>query len=70
MATKTPFWLNENTHSPATMLEAARETSESSPKFWALVTEDVVKKSGAFLAQVNDIPRLYRRTNKEVCFLV
>ncbi|KAH9496136.1 Conserved oligomeric Golgi complex subunit 2 [Bulinus truncatus] len=36
------------------------------PKFWAIVTEDIIKRCSVYLTQVNDIPRLYRRTNKEV----
>lgn len=36
------------------------------PRFWAMVTEDIVKQCSGYLTQVNDIPRLYRRTNKEV----
>ncbi|CAG5132349.1 unnamed protein product, partial [Candidula unifasciata] len=44
-------------------LEAA---CECKPKFWSMVTEDVIKKCSVFLTQVNDIPRLYRRTKKEV----
>uniref|UniRef100_A0A0B7BG98 Conserved oligomeric Golgi complex subunit 2 n=1 Tax=Arion vulgaris TaxID=1028688 RepID=A0A0B7BG98_9EUPU len=39
---------------------------ECRPRFWNMVTEDVIKKCSVFLAQVNDIPRLYRRTKKEV----
>ncbi|GFO30259.1 conserved oligomeric Golgi complex subunit 2 [Plakobranchus ocellatus] len=39
---------------------------ECCPRFWAMVTEDIVKQCSGFLTQVNDIPRLYRRTNKEV----
>ena len=51
---------------PATLMASVDEISECRPKFWSMVTEDVVKRCAAFLTQVNDIPRLYRRTNKEV----
>ncbi|XP_012942407.1 conserved oligomeric Golgi complex subunit 2 [Aplysia californica] len=50
----------------AALLEAVTEAGACRPKFWSMVTEDIVKRCGAFLTQVNDIPRLYRRTNKEV----
>ena len=51
---------------PVTVMASVEELSECRPKFWSMVTEDVVKRCAAFLTQVNDIPRLYRRTNKEV----
>lgn len=48
------------------LLAGLQESCECRPRFWGIVTEDVVKRCSTFLAQVNDIPRLYRRTNKEV----
>ncbi|KAI8784556.1 conserved oligomeric Golgi complex subunit 2 [Biomphalaria glabrata] len=48
------------------LIEELKQACDYQPKFWAIVTEDVVKKCSVYLNQVNDIPRLYRRTNKEV----
>ncbi|KAL8600040.1 hypothetical protein ACOMHN_039273 [Nucella lapillus] len=38
---------------------------ERLPKFRCMVTDEVVVQCSAFLRQVSDIPRLYRRTNRE-----
>ncbi|CAL1540061.1 unnamed protein product [Lymnaea stagnalis] len=48
------------------LIGGLQASCECRPRFWSIVTEDVVKRCSTFLAQVNDIPRLYRRTNKEV----
>lgn len=39
---------------------------ERLPKFRSIVTDEVVIQCSAFIRQVSDIPRLYRRTNREV----
>ncbi|XP_050417131.1 conserved oligomeric Golgi complex subunit 2 [Patella vulgata] len=36
------------------------------PKFQSFVSGDVIKQCSVYLKQVNDIPRLYRKTNREV----
>ncbi|XP_059157216.1 conserved oligomeric Golgi complex subunit 2-like [Physella acuta] len=46
--------------------EEMSSACECRPRFWSMVTEDIIKRCSVFLNQVNDIPRLYRRTNKEV----
>ncbi|KAK7104007.1 hypothetical protein V1264_018785 [Littorina saxatilis] len=38
---------------------------ERLPKFRSIVTDEVVIQCSAFIRQVSDIPRLYRRTNRE-----
>lgn len=39
---------------------------EHLPKFCAIITDEIQMQCSAFIRQVSDIPRLYRRTNREV----
>lgn len=52
-----------------TLKECIQETmtdlNERLPKFRFIVTDEVVLQCSAFIRQVSDIPRLYRRTNRE-----
>ena len=52
------------------ILESLTESSSSIksrlPKFESYVVEELTVQCAVHLKQVNDIPRLYRRTNKDV----
>ncbi|RUS91395.1 hypothetical protein EGW08_000825 [Elysia chlorotica] len=48
------------------LVSCASAICDCRPRFWSMVTEDIVKQCSGSLTQINDIPRLYRRTNKEV----
>ena len=39
---------------------------ERLPKFRSILTDEIGVQCSAFIRQVSDIPRLYRRTNREV----
>ncbi|ESO93530.1 hypothetical protein LOTGIDRAFT_232605 [Lottia gigantea] len=39
---------------------------ERQPKFQLFITSDIIKQCSVYLKQVSDIPRLYRKTNREV----
>ncbi|XP_076463850.1 conserved oligomeric Golgi complex subunit 2-like isoform X2 [Babylonia areolata] len=45
--------------------ENASALQERLPKFRSMVTDEIVVQCSAFIRQVSDIPRLYRRTNRE-----
>ncbi|KAJ8308390.1 hypothetical protein KUTeg_013264 [Tegillarca granosa] len=46
--------------------ECSEKIKENLPRFQAHVVEEIILQCSAHLRQVNDIPRLYRRTNREV----
>ncbi|XP_061173023.1 conserved oligomeric Golgi complex subunit 2-like [Saccostrea echinata] len=48
------------------LTECSEEIKAKLPKFQAHLVEEITTQCSAHLKQVNDIPRLYRRTNKEV----
>ncbi|XP_022332171.2 conserved oligomeric Golgi complex subunit 2-like [Crassostrea virginica] len=48
------------------LLECGEEIKSKLPRFQAYLVEEITTQCSVHLKQVNDIPRLYRRTNKEV----
>ncbi|PVD26689.1 hypothetical protein C0Q70_14367 [Pomacea canaliculata] len=45
--------------------ESMLSLEEHLPKFCAIITDEIQMQCSAFIRQVSDIPRLYRRTNRE-----
>lgn len=48
------------------LTECSEEIKSKLPRFQAHLVEEITTQCSVHLKQVNDIPRLYRRTNKEV----
>ena len=60
---------NISIHSAGCIQESIDALEERLPKFRSIVTDEIVVQCSAFIRQVSDIPRLYRRTNREVSCL-
>ncbi|KAK7504893.1 hypothetical protein BaRGS_00003921 [Batillaria attramentaria] len=56
-------------HNDGVLRECIQENvsavEERLPKFRTIVTDEILTQCSAFIRQVSDIPRLYRRTNRE-----
>lgn len=50
------------------LTECSEEIKSKLPRFQAHLVEEITTQCSVHLKQVNDIPRLYRRTNKEVLY--